>query len=91
MAEGNESDDSGGIVWHAGVPRWLTVLTIVAASDAIGTVPLKLAERHAKLLNLQIIRPPFLQDLITVSAVRRAGATDAGADWFYEQVKAAVR
>lgn len=90
IAEGNESDDSGDTVWHAGVPRWLTVLTIVAASDAIGSMPLKFAERHAKILNLQVIKAPFLQDRITVSAVRRAEVKDPGADWFYEQVRAAI-
>jgi DNA-binding transcriptional LysR family regulator len=72
------------------VPRWLTVLMLVAGSDAIGTVPLALAERHAKTLKLQVIRAPFLQDRIRVSAVRRS-VKDAGADWFFDQVKTAVK
>src|ERR1700761_2381259 len=32
---------------RAAVPRWLTVLEMIAASDAIATVPRKLAERYA--------------------------------------------
>jgi DNA-binding transcriptional LysR family regulator len=73
------------------VPRWLTVLVIVAASDAIGTVPLRLAERQAKMLGLQVIKAPFLQNRITISAVRRDGHKDGGTEWFMEQIKAAVR
>jgi DNA-binding transcriptional LysR family regulator len=73
------------------VPRWLTVLMIVAASDAIGTVPLRLAERQAKMLGLQVIKAPFLQNRITVSAVRRDGHKDGGTGWFLAQIKSAVR
>ncbi|HEY1708788.1 MAG TPA: LysR family transcriptional regulator [Rhizomicrobium sp.] len=76
---------------RAAVPRWLTVLMIVAASDAIGTVPLRLAERQARMLGLQVIKAPFLQNRITVSAVRRDGHKDGGTDWFLDQIKAAVR
>jgi len=89
-----DNEDTGGDagdVWMRGaVPRWLTVLMLVAGSDAIGTVPLALAERHAKTLKLQVIRAPFLQDRIRVSAVRRS-VKDAGADWFFDQVKTAVK
>jgi DNA-binding transcriptional LysR family regulator len=93
ITEGAPEEEEGDttVAFRAAVPRWLTVLVIVASSDAIGTVPLRLAERHARVLNLQVIRAPFLINRITVSAARREGVKDAGADWFLEQVKAAVR
>lgn len=74
----------------AAVPQWLTVLTLVAATDAIGTVPRRLAERHADLLGLQVIAPPFAPDRIAVSVARRAGVKDAGVDWFLGEVRAAL-
>ena len=94
IAEGGEieeTSDSAHLTTAAAVPRWLTVLVMVAASDGIGTVPLRLAERQAKILNLQIVKAPFVSNPITVSAVRRKDLKDEGADWFYGQVKAAVR
>src|SRR5262249_16257942 len=89
--EGSDDDDSSEIVLRAVVPRWLTVLMIVAGSDALGTVPLRFAERHAKTLKLQVIKAPYLQNKIRVSYVRRDGVKDAGSDWFLEQIKAAAR
>jgi DNA-binding transcriptional LysR family regulator len=89
IPEKEEGDTTAAM--RAAVPRWLTVLVMVAASDAIGTVPLRLAERHAKMMGLQVIRTPFVQNPITVSAARRDGVKDAGADWLLEQVKSAVR
>lgn len=90
----------GGDVWddHEGgkakldavVSRWMTVLIIVAASDSIGTVPRKLAERHAEILGLQILAAPFVSNRIAVSVARRAGQADPGADWFLAQVRVAV-
>jgi DNA-binding transcriptional LysR family regulator len=92
--EGGEGEDvkgAGGIRHHAVVPRWLTVLTMVAACDAIGTVPRRLAERHAKVLGLQILEAPFVRMALSISAVRRAGVVDAGADWFLDQVRKAIK
>ncbi len=93
IREDNEDggDDSRELLLRAAVPRWLTVLSIVAASDAIGSVPLKLAERQARTMKLQVIKAPFLQDRITVSVVRRESVKDAGAAWFLEQIRAAAR
>lgn len=74
----------------ASVPHWLTVLMLVAATDAIGTVPRALAERHADRLGLQVLDLPFPPDPVTVSVMRRSGVKDAGADWFLDQVRAAA-
>jgi len=92
----SETDDAGRrstpeIAFTGTVPGWPTVLTIVAATDAIATVPRKLAERQAALLGLQVIKPPFEPMTIEVAAVRRAGSEDAGVDWLMEQIRAAVR
>jgi lipoate synthase len=38
-----------------------------------------------------VIKAPYLQNRITVSAVRRADVHDEGADWFLEQIRAAVK
>ncbi len=81
---------TGDVAYTAVVPRWLTVLMIVASSDAIATCPRRLAERQAKLLGLQVTKPPFVPDKITVSAVRRPGRADPGVDWLLEQVRGAV-
>jgi DNA-binding transcriptional LysR family regulator len=88
------SDDtpaSDNIAFVAAVQRWLTALVMVSASDAIATCPLRLAQRQAKVLDLQVIKAPFLRDRIPVYAVRRDGAPDAGADWFLDQIRRAVR
>jgi DNA-binding transcriptional LysR family regulator len=78
------------IAFTAAVPRWLTVMMIVATSDAIATCPRKLAERQSKLLGLQILKPPFVPSAIEVAAVRRAGGEDAGVDWLQARIREAV-
>ena len=71
------------------VPRWLTALTMVSASDAIATCPRRLAERMAGVLGLQIIDADFAGPRFAVSAVRRAGHADAGIDWLIAAVRTA--
>jgi len=78
------------IAFVATVQRWLTALVMVSASDAIATCPLRLAQSQAKVLGLQVIKAPFLQDRIQVHAVHRDGAPDPGAAWFLEQIRKAV-
>ena len=73
------------------VPFWLTALTLVSATDAIATCPLRLAERQAGALNLQIIKPPLLQEAFSVMAVRRNDREDAGVDWLMTQIKTCTR
>lgn len=74
----------------AAVPQWLTALVMVASSDAIATCPRRLAERHADMLGLQVLDPPFEPLRFEISAVRRSGSQDAGVDWFLDQVRRAV-
>ena len=68
----------------------MTVLVMVAASDAIATCPRRLAERHADMLGLQVMDPPFEPMRLSVEAARRSGTDDPGVDWFLDQVRAAV-
>lgn len=79
-----------GMVMLAAVPQWLTALVLIASTDAIATVPRRLAERHAATLGLQVLDLPFAPEEFSVSVMRRAGVVDAGADWFLEQVRAAA-
>ena len=87
---GADNAETPEIAFNAAVPGWLTVLMIVASSDAIATCPRKLAERQAKLLGLQVIKPPFEPLSIEVSAARRAGSEDAGLDWLLGQIREAI-
>lgn len=84
-------DEGNGLaVMLAAVPQWLTALMLVASTDGIATVPRRLAERHAGMLGLQVIDPPFEPFRIHVSVMRRSGISDAGADWFLDQVREAA-
>lgn len=86
----SDTGDDSRVAMVAAVPQWLTVLMLVASTDAIATVPRRLAERHAEVLGLQVLDLPFAPHAISVSAMRRAGVADPGADWFLEQVRAAA-
>jgi DNA-binding transcriptional LysR family regulator len=86
----SERIETPDIALRAMVPRWLTVLTMVAASDAIATCPQRFAQRQAKLLGLQILKPPFVPLTIEVRALRRAGSEDQGVDWFLDCIREAV-
>jgi hypothetical protein len=51
--------------------------------------PIKLAERQAKALGLQIIRASFLRVPIRVSLVRRT-ENDEALEWFFAELRKAV-
>lgn len=78
------------VAYRAVVPRWLTVLAMVAASDAIATCPQRFALRQAKLLGLQVLKPPFVGNAIEFRALRRAGSRDLGVDWLLDRLRDAV-
>ncbi|MBS0412018.1 MAG: hypothetical protein JSR86_19015, partial [Proteobacteria bacterium] len=95
VASGENATDEAApdrreIATLATVPRWLTALTLAAASDALVTCPSRLAERLAGPLGLQVLEPPFVQKPFWVSAVRRDGPADPAVDWLLDQVRAAV-
>jgi DNA-binding transcriptional LysR family regulator len=83
-------DPDAGIKHLASVPQWLTALAMAASTDGLVTCPRRLAERHAERLGLQVLDLPFPPNSISVSVVRRTGASDAGVDWFLERVREAV-
>lgn len=72
------------------VPRWLTALVTVAATDGVATCPRRLARSQADVLNLQVLDLPFHADPIDVSLVLPRGRRDPGADWFIDRIRAAV-
>jgi DNA-binding transcriptional LysR family regulator len=82
--------DGIDVVRFASVPHWLTVLMLVASTDAIATAPRRLAERLADKLGLQVLDPPFEPKVVTVSVMRRASVADAGTDWFLARVREAI-
>ena len=91
--EGGELDDiaqSEGIAASAIVPRWETVLGMIAACDAIATVPRRLAERYADAFGLRILQAEFVSTKLSLSVTRRSGAEDEGVEWFLKQVRRAV-
>jgi DNA-binding transcriptional LysR family regulator len=79
-----------GVAMRAAVPHWLTVMILVAASDAVATLPRRLATRHADRLGVQVLDLPVAPNRISVSVARRAGHRDPGLDWFVDQVRAAA-
>lgn len=87
---GDPAESAPDVAFRAAVPQWLTALLLVAGTDAIGTCPRRLADRHAERLGLQVLAPPFRSDVITVSVLRRAGVRDPGVDWLLDQVRAAA-
>lgn len=72
------------------VPRWLSALVMVSASDAIATVPERLARSQAKRLSLQVLFVPFPQKPFTVSLIRREAGDDAGLAWFIAEIRRSV-
>lgn len=75
------SDFHGSIV-----PRWLTALLIAAQSNHIATCPRRLAESHAQLLGLDVLRFPQLKP-IRVSIASRKNLQDRGVEWFIQQIR----
>lgn len=80
----------GAVRVRAYVPRWLTVLVMVATTDAIGSCPRRFAESQADTLGLQVLDTPFADGPFIVSLVRRADSSDAALQWLEDQVRRAV-
>lgn len=71
----------------AAVPYFLTALTAVAASDALVTLPTRIARTQARRFGLAIRRPPLELPSFTVSAVLPAATGSLGAaHWLVTQV-----
>lgn len=90
LSEVGEMTSEPTVRMLAAVPQWLTVMLMVASTDGIGTVPRRLAERHAETLGLQVYDLPFPPNRIEVSVMRRTGVADTGVDWFLGEVRAAI-
>jgi DNA-binding transcriptional LysR family regulator len=70
----------------ASVPRFLIALSVVAETDAIATVPRRLAARHAGSLGLQVLDLPFALPPFPVVAVTRKPA-DPAIEWLMQQLR----
>jgi DNA-binding transcriptional LysR family regulator len=76
----------------ASVPRFLIAFTVVAQTDSVATVPMRLALRYAEGLKLQILPLPFEYGPHSVIALRRAQAgADPAVDWLVSKVRAVIR
>ncbi|TNC73105.1 LysR family transcriptional regulator [Rubellimicrobium roseum] len=71
----------------AAVPYFLTALAAVAASDAVVTLPSRLARVHAAAFGLTVLRPPVELPSFPVSAVLPAAVgPSSAAHWMVETV-----
>jgi DNA-binding transcriptional LysR family regulator len=69
----------------ASVPRFLIALSVVAESDAIATVPRRLALRYADSLGLQVLPVPFALGSFSIDAIARK-ADDPAIEWLMRQL-----
>jgi len=75
----------------AAVPRFLIACTLVAQTDAIATMQRRLALRFARVMNLQVLRPPFATESFAISAARRQQTTgDPAIAWLLEKIRAST-
>jgi DNA-binding transcriptional LysR family regulator len=70
----------------ASVPRFLIALSVVAETDAIATVPRRLAVRCAGQLGLQVLPLPFALEPFPIAAVTRKPA-DPAIEWLMQQLR----
>jgi DNA-binding transcriptional LysR family regulator len=74
----------------ASVPRFLIALSVVAETDAVATVPRRLAQRYAEQLGLQVLPLPFELDSFSIAAVTRKPA-DPAIEWLTSHLRASSR
>jgi len=73
----------------AAVPRFLMAFPLVAASDAVATVPARLAAVHGDTFGVSAHPLPFATEPIRVMAAHKPHL-DPGIRWLLEQLEAAV-
>ncbi len=70
------------------VPQWFTALLLVAQTDAIATLPRRLAERFSAALRLQVLEHPTSVTQVAghfdVVALKRDDVMDPAVDWLIE-------
>ncbi len=72
----------------ASVPLFLTAFATVSRSDAVTTVPARLARRYADAFGLCLHEPPFPLERFTIVAVRHnRTASDPGLDWLLAMIR----
>lgn len=76
----------------ASVPRFMIAFTVVAQTDSVATVPMRLALRYADALKLQTLPLPFDYGSHSVIALRRAQTgVDPAVDWLVNKVRSVIR
>jgi DNA-binding transcriptional LysR family regulator len=73
----------------ASVPRFVIALSVVAETDAIATVPKRLALRYCEALGLQVLPVPFPLESFSIDAVARK-PSDPAIEWLMGHLHAAV-
>ena len=74
------------------VPSFFWALTIIAASDIVGTLPRSLLRQHGARFGVVTIEPPVTLGASPVRAVTtRAAVQDAGVAWLMELVERKAR
>jgi len=75
----------------ASMPLMLSVLDTVARSDAVATVPRRLAQRYARGFEIDLFEVPFAIEPFPVIAVQSARrGEDAGEAWLMRCIRAAL-
>jgi DNA-binding transcriptional LysR family regulator len=72
----------------AAVPRFLTAFTLVAQSNALSVVQRRLAMRYREAFRLQVLKPPFATEPLSIVAVaRQQDRGDAAITWLIEKIR----
>src|SRR5262245_1932315 len=74
----------------ARVPQWLSAIAIAASTDAVATVPQRLAEHYAARFDLRVMDAPFMTTSIRVGLARRVGWNDPAIDWLVSLIEQCV-
>lgn len=77
---------SSGVV----VGQWLTALLVASETDSLATCHRRLAEHHAKRLQLQVLDPPFRPYQFDVTVIHRKTPLPA-VEWLLNQISERIR
>lgn len=76
----------------ASVPSFFAAMSVVSGSDAIATIPARMAARYARRFGLTTYEPPVAIRPFTVSALsHRRNRSDPGLQWLVQTLQRMVR
>lgn len=79
--------DPDEVATTAYVTQWETALLIASSTNLVAECPLRLAEKYAEPLGLQVLDAPFGGEKRIVFAVKRKGTNDPGVTWLMDQLR----